>query len=110
MINWAIIKNDLVPGQIVKSKAGHDKGCVFFVVEVLDDEYVLIADGGRRKYDSPKKKKVKHLQPYNRINKTIAEKIDSGQRVENIDLQRELEKSGAIQLAIANQEEMENYG
>ena len=68
----AIIKNDLVPGQIVKSKAGHDKGCVFFVVEVLDDEYVLIA--------------------------------------ENIDLQRELEKSGAIQLAIANQEEMENYG
>ena len=58
----AIIKNDLVPGQIVKSKAGHDKGCVFFVVEVLDDEYVLIADGGRRKYDSPKKKKVKHLQ------------------------------------------------
>ena len=80
------------------------------MVEVLDDEYVLIADGGRRKYDSPKKKKVKHLQPYNRINKTIAEKIDSGQRVENIDLQRELEKSGAIQLAIANQEEMENYG
>ena len=71
---------------------------------------ILIADGGRRKYDSPKKKKVKHLQPYNRINKTIAEKIDSGQRVENIDLQRELEKSGAIQLAIANQEEMENYG
>ena len=55
-------------------------------------------------------KKVKHLQPYNRINKTIAEKIDSGQRVENIDLQRELEKSGAIQLAIANQEETENYG
>lgn len=106
----AIIKNDLVPGQIVKSKAGHDKGCVFFVVGVLDDEYVLIADGGRRKYDSPKKKKVKHLQPYNRINKTIAEKITSGQRVENIDLQRELEKSGAIQLAIANQEETENYG
>lgn len=33
----AIIKNDLVPGQIVKSKAGHDKGCVFFVVEVLDE-------------------------------------------------------------------------
>ena len=106
----AIIKNDLVPGQIVKSKAGHDKGCVFFVVRVLDDEFVLIADGDRRKYDSPKKKKVKHLQPYNRVNETIAEKLRSGQRIENIDLQRELEKSGAIQLAIANQEEMEIYG
>ena len=105
----AIIKNDLVPGQIVKSKAGHDKGQMYVILKE-EGEYVLIADGGRRKYDSPKKKKVKHLQPYNRINKTIAEKIDSGQRVENIDLQRELEKSGAIQLAIANQEEMENYG
>ena len=90
----ATIMNDLVPGQIVRSKAGHDKGDIFFVVEVLDDEYVLIADGGRRKYDSPKKKKVKHLQPYNRINKMIAEEISSGRKVRNIDLQRELEKSG----------------
>lgn len=88
----ATIMNDLVPGQIVRSKAGHDKGDIFFVVEVLDDEYVLIADGGRRKYDSPKKKKVKHLQPYNRINKMIAEEISSGRKVRNIDLQRELEK------------------
>lgn len=88
----ATIRNSLVPGQIVRSKAGHDKGDIFFVVGVLDDEYVLIADGGRRKYDSPKKKKVKHLQPYNRINETIAEVISSGKRVENIDLQRELEK------------------
>jgi len=106
----AIMKNDLVPGQIVKSKAGHDKGCVFFVVEVLDDDYVLIADGDRRKYDSPKKKKVKHLQPYNKVNDVISEKIRSGLRIENIDLQRELERSGAIQLAITNQEEMEIYG
>ena len=36
--------------------------------------------------------------------------LPNDKRVENIDLQRELEKSGAIQLAIANQEEMENYG
>ena len=81
----ATIRNSLVPGQIVRSKAGHDKGDIFFVVGVLDDEYVLIADGGRRK-------KVKHLQPYNRINETIAEVLSSGKRVENIDLQRELEK------------------
>ena len=40
----------------------------------------------------------------------ISEKIRSGLRIENIDLQRELERSGAIQLAITNQEEMEIYG
>ena len=43
------IQNPLVPGQIVKSKSGRDKGDVFFVVEVIDDDYVLIADGDRRK-------------------------------------------------------------
>ena len=105
-----IRKNDLVPGKIVKSKAGHDKGCVFFVVEVLDDDYVLIADGDRRRYDSPKKKKVKHLQPYNEVNDVISEKIRLGLKIENIDLQRELEKSGAVRLAVTDEEEMVNYG
>lgn len=51
------IQNPLVPGQIVKSKSGRDKGDVFFVVEVIDDDYVLIADGDRRKSENPKRKK-----------------------------------------------------
>lgn len=101
-----MLSNNLVPGQIVKSKSGHDKGYIFFVVEVLDD-FVMIADGDHRKLENPKKKKVKHLQPYNRINTTVAEKLMSGAKIENIELQRELEKSGAIELAMANQEEME---
>jgi ribosomal protein L14E/L6E/L27E len=96
------INNPLVLGQIVKSKSGHDKGNVFFVVEVIDDDYVLIADGDRRKSESPKKKKVKHLQPYNRINEAVAEKLAQGIKLENIELQRELEKSGVIELTVAN--------
>lgn len=94
--------NDLKPGQIVKSKAGHDKGNVFFVVAILDDDHVLIADGDRRKSDNPKKKKIRHLQPYNTINPVIADKLERGIRIENIELQRELEKSGAIALALTN--------
>ena len=96
------IQNPLVPGQIVKSKSGRDKGDVFFVVEVIYDDYVLIADGDRRKSENPKKKKVKHLQPYNRINNNVAEKLAQGLRLENIELQRELEKSGIIALTITN--------
>ena len=72
------------------------------MVSVLDDDYVLIADGDRRKSESPKKKKVKHLQPYNRINDTVAEKIAQGIELENIELQRELEKSGVIELTVTN--------
>lgn len=96
------IQNPLVPGQIVKSKSGHDKGDVFFVVEVIDNDYVLIADGDRRRSENPKKKKVKHLQPYNRINNNVAEKLAQGLRLENIELQRELEKSGIIELTVTN--------
>ena len=96
------VKNKLVPGQIVKSKSGHDKDCVFFVMKVLDEDYVLIADGDRRKSENPKKKKVKHLQPYNKISTVIADLLAQGKRIENIELQRELEKSGAIELTVTN--------
>ncbi len=98
---------DLIPGQIVRSKAGRDKGKVFFVVKVLDNDHVLIADGDLRKSDSPKKKKVRHLQPYNRINSVIAEKLDQGIRIENIELQRELQRSGVINLDPADQKVVE---
>lgn len=99
-------KMKLVPGQIVRSLAGHDKDSIFFVVGIVDDYSVLIADGDRRRIESPKRKKAKHLQPYDRISDVIAERIESGARIANIDLQRELEKSGAIELAISDQEEM----
>jgi ribosomal protein L14E/L6E/L27E len=96
------MQNPLVPGQLVKSKSGHDKGYVFFVIEVIDDDYVLIADGDRRKSEKPKKKKVKHLQPYDSINSNIAEKLAQGLRLDNMELQRELEKSGVIELTVTN--------
>lgn len=96
------MQNPLVPGQIVKSKSGHDKGNVFFVVDVIDDDHVLIADGDRRRSEKPKKKKVKHLQPFNRINQTVADKLSQGLRLENIELQRELEKSGVVEPTKAN--------
>ncbi len=93
----------LVPGQIVKSKSGHDKGNLFFVVKVLDDDYVLIADGDRRKSENPKKKKVKHLQHYNRINNVIAEKLEKGIIIEDIELHRELAKSCPKEMTTTNQ-------
>ncbi|GFR35247.1 KOW domain-containing RNA-binding protein [Thermobrachium celere] len=46
-------------GQIVHSRAGRDKGRYFIVVGLIDENYVLIADGDLRKIESPKKKKNK---------------------------------------------------
>ena len=102
--------HSFVPGQLVKSKAGHDKGDIFFVMKKIDDDYVLIADGDRRKSEKPKKKNIKHLQPFHKIDKVIAERIAAGLPIENHELRRELEISGAILLSIGNQEETENNG
>ncbi|MEI8217076.1 MAG: KOW domain-containing RNA-binding protein [Eubacteriales bacterium] len=91
---------ELCLGQIVSSKAGRDKDKVFAVVEIIDDKYVFIADGDLRKIENPKKKKVKHLQKYNTINEELKRKLETGSKIENIELQKDLEKSGIIWLKI----------
>ena len=49
-------------GQLALSLAGRDKNRVLMIVEQLDENYVLIADGQLRKIDNPKRKKLKHLK------------------------------------------------
>jgi ribosomal protein L14E/L6E/L27E len=83
--------SDITIGQMVKSKAGRDKGNIFIVVDVLDDEYVLIADGDIRKLDNPKKKKVKHLIVYNTISYDIKEKIENKQKFNNAFIRKQIE-------------------
>nr|WP_072514749.1 KOW domain-containing RNA-binding protein [Ndongobacter massiliensis] len=58
---------DLRPGQVVRSKAGHDRTGLFLVWDVLDAKHVRIVDGKRRTIAKPKKKRVIHLQPYNAV-------------------------------------------
>lgn len=62
-------------GQFVYSKSGHDKGDLLMVVAVEGD-YVLLADGKRRKLAKPKRKKIIHLQPTHCVNAMIADKIE----------------------------------
>lgn len=49
-------------GQFVLSIAGRDKNRIFMVVDTIDENYVLIADGMLRSINKPKKKKLKHLK------------------------------------------------
>ncbi len=57
----------LKKGTVVIAKAGKDKGGVFAVIEILDERYVLIADGRHRTLNSPKKKNISHLRRTNVI-------------------------------------------
>lgn len=57
---------EFIEGQIVLSAAGHDKG-MFFVVMEIKGGFAFIADGKRRKVNSPKRKSLKHLKPTNTV-------------------------------------------
>ena len=48
-------------GMLARSKAGHDIGKVYVIIEV-DDTYVYLADGSIRTLKNLKKKKKKHVQ------------------------------------------------
>ena len=48
-------------GMLASSKAGHDAGRLYVIIE-LDDAYVYLADGRIRTLGKLKKKKKKHIQ------------------------------------------------
>ena len=83
-------RNSLQVGQVVRALAGRDKGRLFIVTEVLDDGYVRIADGAKRKIEAPKRKKSKHLQKYDLIIESISEALIQGKGPENSLIRREL--------------------
>ncbi|WP_331472847.1 KOW domain-containing RNA-binding protein [Faecalicatena contorta] len=48
-------------GMLAKSKAGHDSGTVYVIINT-DESYVYLSDGKIRTLDRLKKKKKKHVQ------------------------------------------------
>ena len=83
----------MIPGRVVLSTQGRDEGRYFVVLEVIDENFVLMADGLTRKIAHPKKKKVKHLRP-----KPIVVEVDGtklpNQHLQDSDLRRALAENG----------------
>ena len=74
---------------LIVSKAGRDKGQLFYVIDT-DERYVYLADGKSRRLEKPKRKKRKHVEQVPRTESRIAEKIRNGDKVLNSELRREL--------------------
>ena len=64
-------------GAVVKAKAGRDKEG-FFVVVKADERFVYIADGRRRKVQSPKKKNPLHLAVTNTV---LSDSMDTNRKI-----------------------------
>lgn len=52
---------EFVVGDLVVSTAGHDMGQFYVIVDIIDKNYVALADGKNKPITSPKKKKIKHI-------------------------------------------------
>lgn len=81
----------LYKGQVVKSKAGRDKGRIFIITDIIDESNVLICDGDLRKLDSPKRKKIKHLVVYNTILKEAANMLEKNEKINDATVRKLLE-------------------
>ena len=81
-------------GRVVFSRAGRDQGHYFVVVEVIDENYVAVANGCQRKVDNPKKKKIKHLVAKPEIIEEIREKISAKKRIFDSEVRNKLDAIG----------------
>ena len=70
-------------GAIVVSKMGRDEGRSFVVIQEVDSDFVLLADGRLRTMDHLKKKRRKHLQTTGIVVEELRTRLLNGGTVEN---------------------------
>ena len=58
--------DDGMRGQLVRSRAGHDKGSYYLVLARAED-MLYLADGRKRGVGNPKKKNIRHVQVVHRV-------------------------------------------
>jgi hypothetical protein len=66
LIAAASSSDDGMRGQLVRSRAGHDKGSFYLVLARAEDTLYL-ADGRKRGVTNPKKKNIRHVQVVHRV-------------------------------------------
>lgn len=83
-------------GQLVSSKAGRDRRRKYLVVVLLDENFVMIADGRSRKISNPKKKNIKHLVAHPVVATEIAAAIKANKKVTNQQLRINIASLGEL--------------
>ena len=70
-------------GAVVISKMGRDEGRSFVVVQEVDSDFVLLADGKLRGMDHLKKKRRKHLKTTGIVVEEAVARLREGAAIEN---------------------------
>ena len=70
-------------GQIVRIMQGREAGQYAIVIDMIDNRYVILADGEKRKYDRPKKKNLNHIEAQDYISPEVQSSLLETGRVTN---------------------------
>lgn len=81
------MRMDIAKSNIVKSIAGRDAGDLFFVL-AAEGDFLLLADGKRRRVELPKRKRRKHVVLVAQSDTPVAQKIRSSEKITNSELRR----------------------
>ncbi|TQS76052.1 RNA-binding protein [Ornithinibacillus gellani] len=78
-------EEDSIPriGQVVRIKQGREAGQYAIILKIVDERYVLLADGEKRKYDRPKKKNLNHMEIMDYISPEVQDSLLKTGRVTN---------------------------
>jgi large subunit ribosomal protein L14e len=79
-------------GQVVQVTQGRDAEKFAIVIGQVNDKFVLIADGDKRKFDRPKKKNVLHLEFVEYVSEEVQKSLLDTGRVSNGKLRFALNK------------------
>ena len=80
---------DIAISNIVRSTAGRDKGDLFFVL-ATEGDFLLLADGRRRRVESPKRKRRKHVSLQGPCDERTRLKLQSESRLTNSEIRKAL--------------------
>jgi len=79
-------------GQFVKVLRGKDEDSYAVIIEIIDDKFVLIADGNKRRFDQPKRKNVLHLTLQPAFSHEVITSLQETGRVTNAKLRYVIQK------------------
>ena len=81
---------EITKHKIVLSVAGHDKGRLFYVKDITEDGFLLLADGKERKLDAPKRKRLRHVRGVGTSAHPAIQRLQRGEPVSDRDLRSAL--------------------
>ncbi|WP_027964818.1 KOW domain-containing RNA-binding protein [Halalkalibacillus halophilus] len=70
-------------GQLVKIKQGREMDQFAIIIDIVDEKFILLADGEKRKFNRPKRKNLHHVKLIDYVSEEVESSLQETGRVTN---------------------------